>query len=84
LLLHRPLLPPLLLAILDGRGLVGDSWRMRAEGAVGAVYIGHDSDARRMAAWLRAAELELLGVPCVAADQHVCVDAPAHARSPAW
>jgi hypothetical protein len=33
-----------------------------------------------MAAWLRA-ELELLGVPCVAADWCRCGDAPAHAAA---
>ena len=32
------------------------------------VYVGHGGDARRMAAWLHA-ELELLGVPCVAANR---------------
>ena len=37
-----------------------------------------DPSRRRMAAWLRA-ELELLGVLCVAADRHRCGDAPAHA-----
>ncbi|RCV38670.1 hypothetical protein SETIT_8G161300v2 [Setaria italica] len=44
------------------------------------VYVGHGGDARRMAAWLRA-ELELLGVPCVASDRRLCVDAPAHAAA---
>jgi hypothetical protein len=44
------------------------------------VYVGHGGDARRMAAWLRA-ELELLGVPCVASDRRVCADAPAHAAA---
>ena len=42
------------------------------------VYVGHGGDARRMAAWLHAV-LELLGVPCVAADRRRCGDAPAHA-----
>ncbi|KAL6654040.1 hypothetical protein ACP70R_007505 [Stipagrostis hirtigluma subsp. patula] len=41
------------------------------------VYVGHGGEARRVAAWLRA-ELEMLGVPCVAADRRRCGDAPAH------
>ncbi|OEL31945.1 hypothetical protein BAE44_0007036 [Dichanthelium oligosanthes] len=44
------------------------------------VYVGHGGDVRRMAAWLRA-ELEMLGVPCVAADRRRYGDAPAHAAA---
>ncbi|CAL4992359.1 unnamed protein product [Urochloa decumbens] len=44
------------------------------------VYVGHGGDARRLAAWLRA-ELELLGVPCVACDRRLCADAPSHAAA---
>jgi hypothetical protein len=38
------------------------------------VYVGHGGGVRRMVAWLRA-ELELLGVPCVASDRRRCGDA---------
>ncbi|CAL4983889.1 unnamed protein product [Urochloa decumbens] len=44
------------------------------------VYVGHGGDARRLASWLRA-ELELLGVPCVACDRRFCADAPSHAAA---
>ncbi|KAL6838222.1 hypothetical protein ACP4OV_031954 [Aristida adscensionis] len=44
------------------------------------VYVGHGGEARRVAAWVRA-ELEMLGVPCVAADRRRCGDAPAHAAA---
>ncbi|RLM58311.1 uncharacterized protein C2845_PM18G09990 [Panicum miliaceum] len=54
--------------------------RARARARECDVYVGHGGDARRMAAWLRA-ELELLGVPCVAADRRRCGDAPAHAAA---
>ncbi|EER97463.1 hypothetical protein BDA96_02G375200 [Sorghum bicolor] len=40
------------------------------------VYVGHGGGVRRMVAWLRA-ELELLGVPCVATDRRQCGDARA-------
>nr|CAB3490111.1 unnamed protein product [Digitaria exilis] len=44
------------------------------------VYVGHGRDARRLAAWLRA-ELEMLGIPCVASNRRQCGDAPAHAAA---
>ena len=47
---------------------------------LGLHVTGHGADSRRMAAWRRA-ELELLGVPCVAADWCRCGDAPAHAAA---
>ena len=44
------------------------------------VYVGHGGGVRRMVAWLRA-ELELLGVPCVASDRSRCGDARALAAA---
>nr|CAB3491840.1 unnamed protein product [Digitaria exilis] len=44
------------------------------------VYVGHGGDARRLAAWLRA-ELEMLGIPCIASNRRQCGDAPAHAAA---
>ncbi|XP_062198323.1 uncharacterized protein LOC133901045 [Phragmites australis] len=65
-------------------GLDGDDEEEGVEAAMAMarargcdVYVGHSGGARRMVAWLRA-ELEMLGVPCVASDRRQCGDAPAH------
>jgi hypothetical protein len=69
---------------VEGAGYEGeedeedDAALARARGC--DVYIGHGGGVRRMVAWLRA-ELELLGVPCIASDRRRCFDARALATA---